>query len=120
MIYACPEFCVGSLGGALELKWHMAKITVELAPLQNAQWSSVPLNPGVEQTLKVEAPKIKANQHIEFRILYGNDLVDVVNGQDGQQTAKWTVPNLPHSPKLKFDAVLHEKPSATAGIKYEI
>lgn len=116
MIYACPEFCVGSLGGALELKWHMAKITVELAPLQNAQWSSVPLNPGVEQTLKVEAPKIKANQHIEFRILYGNDLVDVVNGQDGQQTAKWTVPNLPHSPKLKFDAVLHEKPSATAGI----
>jgi len=94
----------------------MAKITVELAPLKNPQWSATPLKPGDEVTLKVEAPKIKAGQHIEFRIQYGADLVDVVNGQDAQQTAKWRVPNLPHSPKLKFDAVLHEKPSPKAGI----
>jgi hypothetical protein len=94
----------------------MAKITVQLAPLRNAQWSATPLKPGGEVTLSVEAPKIKAGQHIEFRILYGTDLVDVVNGQDAQQTAKWTVPNLPHSPRLKFDALLHEKPSPKAGI----
>jgi hypothetical protein len=94
----------------------MAKITVQLAPLRNPKWSATPLKPGAEVTLSVEAPKIKAGQHIEFRILYGTDLVDVVNGQDAQQTAKWTVPNLPHSPRLKFDALLHEKPSPKAGI----
>jgi hypothetical protein len=33
-----------------------------------------------------------------------------------RQTAKWTVPNLPHSPRLKFDALRHERPSPKAGI----
>ena len=94
----------------------MAKLTVELAPFQKPEWSTTPLKPGEEVTLKTEAPKIKAGQHIEFRILYGTDVVDVVKGQDAQQTAKWTVPNLPHSPKLKFEALLREKPSAKAGI----
>jgi hypothetical protein len=93
----------------------MAKLTVQLVTLRKPEWPS-PLKPGTEVTLKTEAPKIKAGQHIEFRVLCGTDLVDVVNGQDAQQTAKWTVPNLPHSPKLKFDAILHEKPSAKTGV----
>src|ERR1035441_314548 len=93
----------------------MAKLTVELAPFQKPEWSTTPLKPGEEITLKTEAPKIKAGQYIEFRILYGTDVVDVVKGADAQQTAKWKVPNLPHSPKLKFDALLREKPGPKNG-----
>ena len=98
-------------------RFHMPKLTVELSQVKKPEWSTSPLKPGAEITLKTEAPKIKAGQHIEFRILYGADLVDVVSGQDAQQTAKWTVPNLPHAPKLKFDAVLRERPTAKTGMR---
>ncbi len=93
----------------------MAKLTVETSPFQNPAWSSATLNPGTEATLKVDAPKIKAGQNIEFRIFNGAELIEVVSGADAQQSAKWKVPNLPDRPKLKFDAVLKEKPGPKNG-----
>jgi hypothetical protein len=93
----------------------MAKLTVDLGPFRNPEWSAATLKPGEEATLKTEAPKIKAGQYIEFRIWSGTDLVDVVEGADAQSTAKWKVPNLPHRPTLKFDALLKEKPAPKNG-----
>jgi hypothetical protein len=93
----------------------MAKLTIQTAPFQNAVWSSATLDPGTEATLKVDAPKIRAGQNIDFRIFSGNDLIDVISGADAQQSVKWKVPNLPHQPTLKFDAVLREKPGPKNG-----
>jgi hypothetical protein len=93
----------------------MAKLTVDLAPFTDPEWSTTPLKPGEEVTLKTKAPKIKAGQYIEFRIWSGTDLIDAVKGEDAQQTAKWKIPNLPHQPTLKFDALLKEKPAPKNG-----
>jgi hypothetical protein len=93
----------------------MAKVTIETAPFQHPAWPQALLKPGTDATLKVDAPKIKGDQHVEFRIRNGADLVDVVVGAAGQQTATWKVPNLSSRPALQFDALLKQKPTPQNG-----
>jgi hypothetical protein len=93
----------------------MAKIVVETAPFKNPKWSAAKLKPGDKAKLTVEAPKIKASQRVEFQIRSDTGLVHTVSSKEGSAEAEWVVPNLPHKPKLKFDALLKEKPSPANG-----
>jgi hypothetical protein len=93
----------------------MAKVTIQSSPFRSPVWPHALLKPATDVTIKVDAPKIKGDQHIEFRIMNGAELVDVVVGTDGQQTATWKVPNLSNRPGLKFDALLKQKPTPQNG-----
>jgi len=93
----------------------MPKLTVESTTLENPKWPGASLKPGDTTTMQVDAPQIKPAQFIEFRIRQGDDVIDTLKGAAGKTNATWKVPNLPHSPKLKFDAVLKDKASPKTG-----
>jgi hypothetical protein len=93
----------------------MAKLTIVSATLANPKWPGNSLKPGQTATLKVDAPHIKPNQFIEFRIHQNDDLIEMVKGAAGATSVQWKVPNLPHGPHLTFDAVLKDTASPKTG-----
>ncbi len=95
----------------------MPKLTVESATLKDPKWPGASIKPGTTTTIKVDAPQIKPDQFIEFRIRQNDDIVDTVKGAAGATSATWNVPNLPHDPTLKFDAVLTGTPTPKSGFQ---
>src|ERR1700722_18937137 len=93
----------------------MPKLTVASTTLEKPRWPGNILKPAETTTLQVDAPQIKPDQFIEFRILQGEALIETVKGDAGKTSVTWKVPNLPHNPSLHFDAVLKQKASPKTG-----
>jgi hypothetical protein len=92
------------------------EVVVQRYSLANATWNrNAAAFPGQQVTLQVTAPDITAKQHIEFRVMMGAEVVDVLKSQAGQATAQWTVPNIPGTNNVTFTAIRREPPSPGNG-----
>ncbi len=90
-------------------------LTVHEHILQNPTWSANNAVPRQQLTLQAQCPHISASQHIEFRIMRGNEWIDSVSAAAGQTSVQWRVPNLPGNSNLTFDAILREAPTPANG-----
>ena len=92
------------------------EVVVQRYGLANPTWNpNAATSPGQQVTLQVTAPDITPQQHIEFRIMLGAELVEVLKSQAGQATAQWTVPNIPGINNVTFIAFRREPPAPANG-----
>lgn len=93
----------------------MIELELRRLVVSNPTWSATPANPGDKLTLAVHAPYITASEWIEFRILHGVELVDVVRSKRGKTSAEWVAPNVEDTTALVFRALLRDSPKAENG-----
>jgi hypothetical protein len=92
------------------------RLTVQRYELADPTWTPhQAAKPNDEVTLEVTARDITASQIIEFRIMRGAELLDVLESQPGKRTAVWRVPNLPGDHDVTFVAIRREKASPENG-----
>ena len=101
----------------------MISLKVARFNLANPVWSTATAYAGQTVTLSADAAYISSTQWLEFRIMLGTDIFDVVTSKPGKTSATWKAPNLKTaagagnglSNPLSMTAVLREDPAAANG-----